>query len=56
MAILKKQILKAKNEKTRAAELTLRQSIYPLALVTVLFFLWVRIYPLIDYQTISINY
>ena len=42
MAIFKKQSLKAKNEKTNAAELTLRQSIYPLALVTVLFFLWVH--------------
>lgn len=41
MAIFKKQSLKTKNEKTRAAELTLRQSIYPLALVTILFFLWV---------------
>ncbi len=42
MAIFKKQSLKTENKKTRAAELTLRQSIYPLALVTVLFFLWVR--------------
>lgn len=41
MTIFKKQTLKTRNEKTRAAELTLRQSIYPLALVTILFFLWV---------------
>lgn len=44
MAIFKKQTLKTKNERTKAAELTLRQSIYPLMLVTVLFFLWVRIF------------
>lgn len=29
------------DKRTRAAELTLRQSIYPLCLVTILFFLWV---------------
>ena len=29
------------NQRTKAAELTLRQSLYPLALVTTLFFLWV---------------
>jgi hypothetical protein len=42
MAIFKKQNLKVRDdERTKAAELTLRQSIYPLALVTILFFLWV---------------
>lgn len=42
--IFKKQSLKVSDkEKTRAAELTLRESIYPLCLVTILFFLWVRI-------------
>ncbi|KAK3317464.1 major facilitator superfamily domain-containing protein [Cercophora scortea] len=34
--------------RTRAAELTLRQSIYPLCLVTVLFFLWGFSYGLLD--------
>jgi hypothetical protein len=29
------------DKRTRAAELTLRESIYPLMLVTILFFLWV---------------
>ncbi|KAE8441534.1 hypothetical protein EG329_004880 [Mollisiaceae sp. DMI_Dod_QoI] len=48
MAIFKKQSLKTENKKTRAAELTLRQSIYPLALVTVLFFLWGFSYGLLD--------
>ena len=39
---LKKNALKTSdNQRTRAAELTLRQSIYPLMLVTILFFLWV---------------
>lgn len=39
---LKKNSLKTKDtQRTRAAELTLRQSIYPLILVTILFFLWV---------------
>jgi FHS family L-fucose permease-like MFS transporter len=33
------------DKRTRAAELTLRESIYPLMLVTVLFFLWVSIQP-----------
>lgn len=43
MAIFKRQKLKNRdNERTSAAELTLRQSIYPLCLVTILFFLWVR--------------
>jgi len=43
MAIFKRHSLKVSDkEKTRAAELTLRESIYPLCLVTILFFLWVR--------------
>lgn len=33
---------------TRAAELTLRQSLYPICLVTVLFFLWGFSYGLLD--------
>jgi FHS family L-fucose permease-like MFS transporter len=42
MAVFKKRTLKVSDkERTNAAELTLRQSIYPLALVTILFFLWV---------------
>ncbi|KAF2762503.1 MFS general substrate transporter [Pseudovirgaria hyperparasitica] len=36
------------SERTRAAELTLRQSIYPIALVTLLFFLWGFSYGLLD--------
>ncbi|EAT79855.1 hypothetical protein HBH56_078780 [Parastagonospora nodorum] len=36
------------DKRTRAAELTLRESIYPLMLVTVLFFLWGFSYGLID--------
>jgi FHS family L-fucose permease-like MFS transporter len=42
MAIFKKHSLRAGNTRTRAAELTLRESIFPLCLVTILFFLWVR--------------
>lgn len=43
MTIFKKNSLKISDKtRTRAAELTLRQSIYPLCLVTILFFLWVR--------------
>ena len=38
----KRMSLKADDSKrTRAAELTLRQSLYPIILVTTLFFLWV---------------
>ena len=33
---------------TRAAELTLRQSFYPICLVTILFFLWGFSYGLLD--------
>jgi hypothetical protein len=39
---LKKNTLKNRDDqRTKAAELTLRQSIYPIVLVTILFFLWV---------------
>ena len=39
---LKKNSLKNRDDqRTNAAELTLRQSIYPIILVTILFFLWV---------------
>ncbi|ORY11302.1 major facilitator superfamily domain-containing protein [Clohesyomyces aquaticus] len=49
MGFLKKQSLKISDKKrTRAAELTLRESIYPLCLVTVLFFLWGFSYGLLD--------
>ncbi|TVY76000.1 L-fucose-proton symporter [Lachnellula suecica] len=45
----KKQSLKVSDKgKTRAAELTLRESIYPLCLVTILFFLWGFSYGLLD--------
>jgi MFS transporter, FHS family, L-fucose permease len=37
----KKRSLKARDDKrTKAAELTLKESLYPICLVTVLFFLW----------------
>lgn len=36
------------DQRTKAAEITLRQSIYPLALVTTLFFLWGFSYGLLD--------
>ncbi|KAH8760144.1 major facilitator superfamily domain-containing protein [Hyaloscypha finlandica] len=49
MAFLRKRSLKVSdNERTTAAELTLRQSIYPLCLVTILFFLWGFSYGLLD--------
>jgi MFS transporter, FHS family, L-fucose permease len=48
MTIFKKQTLKAAKGRTNAAELSLRQSIYPLALVTTLFFLWGFSYGLLD--------
>jgi FHS family L-fucose permease-like MFS transporter len=42
MAIFQKPRLRVRDDqKTNAAELTLRESIYPLCLVTILFFLWV---------------
>ncbi|KAK4120569.1 MFS general substrate transporter [Parathielavia appendiculata] len=36
------------NQRTKAAELTLRESLYPLCLVTILFFLWGFSYGLLD--------
>lgn len=49
MGFFKKPTLRNRDDKrTRAAELTLRESIYPLALVTILFFLWGFSYGLID--------
>src|SRR5690349_21249240 len=45
----KRRSLKADDSRrTEAAELTLRQSIFPIALVTVLFFLWGFSYGLLD--------
>ena len=42
MGFLKRPTLRSRDDqRTRAAELTLRESIYPLCLVTILFFLWV---------------
>jgi len=39
---IKKHSLRTRDDqRTKASELTLRQSIYPLCLVTILFFLWV---------------
>jgi len=49
MVLLQKYSLKTNDDKrTKAAELTLRQSIYPLVLVTILFFLWGFSYGLLD--------
>ncbi|KAH9844600.1 MFS general substrate transporter [Teratosphaeria destructans] len=49
MAIFKRMSLKqGNNARTNAAELTLRASIYPLCLVTILFFLWGFSYGLLD--------
>jgi hypothetical protein len=43
MAFFRKRNLRSRDDqRTRAAELTLRESIYPLMLVTILFFLWVN--------------
>ena len=36
------------NQRTKAAELTLRESLYPIGLVTILFFLWGFSYGLLD--------
>ncbi|KAI1841920.1 hypothetical protein JX265_013069 [Neoarthrinium moseri] len=48
-AFLKRRSLRAPDDKrTRAAELTLRESLYPICLVTVLFFLWGFSYGLLD--------
>lgn len=44
MGFFKKPTLRTRDDqRTSAAELTLRASIYPLCLVTILFFLWVRL-------------
>jgi FHS family L-fucose permease-like MFS transporter len=49
MGFLKRPKLRSRDDqRTRAAELTLRESIYPLCLVTILFFLWGFSYGLID--------
>jgi len=49
MAIFKRQSLKTRDdERTHAADLTLRESLYPLCLVTILFFLWGFSYGLLD--------
>lgn len=49
MTIFRKHSLKVSDKsRTRAAELTLRESIYPLCLVTILFFLWGFSYGLLD--------
>ncbi|KAI1456483.1 MFS general substrate transporter [Annulohypoxylon moriforme] len=46
---VKRRSLRAKdNQRTKAAELTLRESLYPICLVTVLFFLWGFSYGLLD--------
>ncbi|KAK2595078.1 hypothetical protein QQS21_007209 [Conoideocrella luteorostrata] len=46
---VRKRSLKADDSRrTKAAELTLRQSIYPICLVTILFFLWGFSYGLLD--------
>ncbi|KAL7943820.1 major facilitator superfamily domain-containing protein [Trichoderma barbatum] len=48
-SFFKARSLKANDKgRTRAAELTLRESIFPIALVTVLFFLWGFSYGLLD--------
>ena len=41
------------NKRTKAAELTLRESIYPICLVTVLVFLWGFSYGLLDTLNVS---
>jgi FHS family L-fucose permease-like MFS transporter len=44
MGFFKKPTLRTRDDqRTSAAELTLRASILPLCLVTILFFLWVRL-------------
>ncbi|KAF2846493.1 MFS general substrate transporter [Plenodomus tracheiphilus IPT5] len=49
MGFFQRPTLRTRDDKrTKAAELTLRQSIYPLFLVTILFFLWGFSYGLID--------
>lgn len=49
MGFLRRPKLRSRDDqRTRAAELTLKESIYPLCLVTILFFLWGFSYGLID--------
>ncbi|KAI4161708.1 MAG: hypothetical protein LQ346_009112, partial [Caloplaca aetnensis] len=49
MFSIKKHSLRTRDDKrTKASELTLRESIYPLCLVTILFFLWGFSYGLLD--------
>jgi MFS transporter, FHS family, L-fucose permease len=46
---LRRRSLRVRDDKTtKAAELTLRESLYPICLVTVLFFLWGFSYGLLD--------
>lgn len=48
-AFFKKRSLKVSDDRvTKAADLTLRESVWPIALVTVLFFLWGFSYGLLD--------
>jgi FHS family L-fucose permease-like MFS transporter len=48
-AFWKKRSLRVRDDqRTKAAELTLRESLYPICLVTVLFFLWGFSYGLLD--------
>jgi len=58
----RKRSLRVRDDRlTKAAELTLRESIYPIALVTILFFLWGFSYGLLDtlnkhfQETLGIN-
>ena len=54
--IFRKHSLKISDDtRTKAAELTLRQSIYPICLVTSLFFLWVSGVPPVGLQNINID-
>jgi hypothetical protein len=47
MGFFKKPTLRTRDDqRTSAAELTLRASILPLCLVTILFFLWVLLLPI----------
>ena len=49
MTIFRRQSLKTRDDvRTRAADITIRQSIFPLVLVTTLFFLWGFSYGLLD--------
>lgn len=44
----KKRALRAPDDKRNKPEITLRESIYPICLVTILFFLWGFSYGLLD--------